>query len=97
MGEPDSLPSSLSLASVTLSFMVTLTEITDGFTRSTTSAKPAGCAAAVDTALPTCAWARLPKISRRSDEGLKPYTASPVTTDAINATLRAENRERVDP
>jgi hypothetical protein len=30
----------------------------------------------------------------RSGDALKPYIASPVTTDAINATFRAENRER---
>ena len=54
MGEPGSSASSLLLASAALSFIVTLTEITDGFTRSTTSAKPEGWAA-LDAALAT--WA----------------------------------------
>ena len=94
MGEPGSSSSSLLLASVVLSFVVTLTEITDGFTRSTTSAKPRAGRRS-DAALATWAWAALPKISKRSDEELKPYTASPVTTDAINITFRAENSERV--
>ena len=94
MGEPCSSASSLLLASAALSFIVTLTEITDGFTRSTTSAKPRGCWVALDAALAAWAWAALPKISMRSGEALKPYIASPVTTDAINATFRAENSER---
>ena len=52
MGEPGSPSSSLAFALVALSFIVTLTEITEGFTRSTVSAKPIGCAA-LETALPT--------------------------------------------
>ena len=51
--------------------MVTLTEITEGFTRSTMSAKLAGCAA-LDTALLTSACAALPRISKPPDDGLKP-------------------------
>jgi len=43
IGEPDSSSSLFSLASVAF-FIVTLTEITEGFTRSTMSAKPAGWA-----------------------------------------------------
>jgi hypothetical protein len=45
MGEPDPSSSFLLLASETFSFIVTLTEITEGFTRSTMSAKPVGWAA----------------------------------------------------
>src|SRR6476659_8723488 len=92
MGEPGSPSSSLVLALVALSFIVTLTETTEGFTRSTISAKPTGCAA-LDTVLLTPALAAPPIISKRPDEELKPYIASPVTIDAINATFRAENRE----
>ena len=47
-------PSVLLSASTTFSFIVTLTEITDGFTRSTISAKPVGWATP-DTALLACA------------------------------------------
>ncbi len=54
-GEEESSPSSLLAV---FSFMLTFTEITDGFTRSTTSAKPIG-RSTLRTSLLTCACAGL--------------------------------------
>ncbi len=74
----------------------TLTEITDGFTRSTMSAKPTGCAT-LRTSLETCAAAGVlnqlpaPLIPR-------PYAPAPrpATTLAIKAHLRADSTERCE-
>src|ERR1700736_5178365 len=78
----------------TFSLILTFTEITDGFTRSTMSAKPTGFST-LRTSLLTCACAGLLKISTGPGDGAKPYTATPrpATTEAINANLRAENNE----
>src|SRR5207248_3904008 len=91
-GESSSL---LALSSLELlSAILILTEITDGFTRSTMSAKPIG-RSTLRTSLLTCACAALVKTST-GPCGLKPYTAAPrpATTEAISANLRAENSER---
>src|SRR5207244_10345077 len=99
IGEPGwNGESSLSLLALSsfavLSEMLILTEITDGFTRSTMSAKPIG-RSTLRTSLLTCACAALVKTST-GPCGLKPYTAAPrpATTEAISANLRAEKRER---
>src|SRR5665213_1113990 len=98
IGEPgwNGESSLLSSLDATFSVMLTLTEITDGFTCSTMSAKPTGCAT-LCTSLLTCACAALVKISIGPFE-LKPYTATPrpATTEAIKANLREENSERRD-
>src|ERR1700742_1264591 len=65
-GESSSLLALSSLAE--FSVMLTLTEITDGFTRSTISAKPIGCAT-LRTSLLTCACAALVKTLTGPDEG----------------------------
>src|SRR5215212_3455018 len=80
---------------VSFSLMLTFTEITDGFTRSTISAKPTGFCTLL-TSLLTCACAALPKISAGPMDGLKPYapTPRPAATEAINANLRNDDRER---
>src|SRR3984885_13542041 len=69
-GESSLLLSLLSFLA-TFSLILTLTEITDGFTRSTMSAKPTGCAT-LRTSLLTCACAALVKTSTGPDDGLKP-------------------------
>ena len=53
------------------SLMLTLTEITDGFTRSTISAKPMGCAT-LRTSLLTCACAAVLNTSTGPCDGEKP-------------------------
>ena len=72
IGEPGwNGESSLLLSSFLASFswMLTLTEITDGFTRSTMSAKPTGCATLLCTSLLTCACAALVKMSTGRPDG----------------------------
>ena len=75
--------------------MLTFTEITDGFTRSTMSAKPIG-RSTLRTSLLTCACAGLENSSAGEVDGLKPWTAipRPATTEAISAILRAEKTDR---
>jgi hypothetical protein len=74
IGEPgwNGESSLLALSSLaTFSLMLTFTEITDGFTRSTMSAKPTGFST-LRTSLLTCACAALLKMSTGPGDGLKP-------------------------
>src|ERR1700682_5051924 len=93
-GESSSLLALSSLLA-TFSLILTLTDITDGFTRSTMSAKPTGCAT-LRTSLLTCAWAAVVNTSTGPCDGEEPQTATPrpATTEAISANLRAENSVR---
>src|SRR4051812_38594196 len=77
--------------------MLTLTEITDGFTRSTMSAKPAGCATERISLL-TWARAGVDNTFSGPGDGPKPYTAAPrpATTEAISANFRAAKIARWD-
>jgi hypothetical protein len=92
-GESSSLPALSSLA--TFSLILIFTEMTDGLTRSTMSAKPTGFCTLLSSLL-TWACAVLVKTSTGPCDGPKPYTAMPrpATTEAISANLRAENSER---
>src|SRR5207302_3605500 len=99
IGDPGGNGESSSLLALSsfelLSAILILTEITDGFTRSTMSANPIG-RSTLRTSLLTCACAALVKTSSGPCCGEKPYTAAPrpATTEAISANLRAENSER---
>src|ERR1700704_6766787 len=74
IGEPgwNGESSLLELSSLaTFSLILTFTEITDGFTRSTMSAKPAGFST-LRTSLLTCACAGLLKVFTGPGDGPKP-------------------------
>jgi len=76
-----------------LSFAVTLTEITDGFTRSNHSAKQRAGRRSIQKHYPHLGLSWLPRI-KRSDEELKPYT-EPGPPQMHQHHFSCENRERV--
>jgi hypothetical protein len=72
--------------------MLTLTEITDGFTRSTMSAKPTGLRDLADFVVDLRVRRAGEDIDRagRRAETIERRTPRPATTEAISANLRAE-------